>query len=452
MISRIMWALVVMIMFCVNVDGNAFTGKWRGELKIMGTKLPLVFNFNETESGGMTATMDSPQQNAKNIPFEVIYSSSDSISVACKRLNATYTGKLGDGVIKGQFIQNGYKLPLNLSPEKDLSERRPQTPKAPFPYVEKDTVFTSADGTALAGTLVIPADYKKGKKIPVVVMLTGSGPQNRDEEIFEHRPFAVIADFLAREGIASFRFDDRGTARSKGDYTMGTINTFKDDAKAAFHFVKGLSDFGKIGLLGHSEGGTLAVMIASEDKPDFIVSLAGMVIPSKETMLEQNIRLLEKYGISGSQRDDSEKLIRLLYDTIIEQYKSGVSSPVDVELLSREHSLDVPPMVIESIKRSLSVRNGYFDSLVSLDPTENLKKIKCPVLAINGTKDTQVNAEANLGAFRKYVKRAEVHSMEGLNHLMQHAGTGEISEYGEITETISPEVLDIITTFILKQK
>ncbi len=290
-----------------------------------------------------------------------------------------------------------------------------------------------------------------GKKCPIIVMVTGSGPQNRDEEIFEHRPFAVIADYLARNGVASFRYDDRGTASSKGDYSAATIETFKADAESALKLAKSLPGVGKAGILGHSEGGTLAILIAAERKPDFIITLAGMATPSKETLLAQNIRLLDQLGIIGSQREASIRLIETLFDKISEQHRRGQSTPIDVDLICKEKSLDVPAVVVESVKRNNQTRNPYFDSLVSLDPTESMKKINCPVLAINGTLDVQVNVDANLKAIETNVVNAEIRRMEGLNHLMQHAATGEISEYSEIAETITPDVLEIILNFIRRQ-
>ncbi len=429
----------------------ALTGKWRGDISMGAVKLPLVFNFNETSDGTTEATMDSPQQNAKDIPLDVKFCSQDSIYLECKMIGASYTGRIESDKIEGTFSQRGFNLPLTLTPEEDLSARRPQTPQPPFPYIEKDTVFVSYDGTELAGTLTLP-NTEAGKKFPTVVMVTGSGPQNRDEEIFEHKPFAVIADYLARNGIASFRFDDRGTALSKGNYSEATIDTFKEDARSACNFVKGLPQTGKTGILGHSEGGTLAVLMAADEKPDFIVSLAGMVIPAKETLLDQNIHSLDQLGISGKQKDACVELIEKLFDEIGRQYKSGVTSPIDIELICRENSLEVPEIVLESIKRNNVTRNSYFDSMVSLDPTPALKKVKCPVLAINGTKDMQVNADKNLEAFRNNVKNVDIQRMEGLNHLMQHATTGEVTEYNQIRETISPEVLTLISTFISRQK
>lgn len=443
-------SLILLVSIIAAVSANALTGKWRGELSIASTKLPLVFNFTESAEGVTGATMDSPLQNALGIPLEVKYCSDDSLSVICSMIGATYTAKISDNLIEGTFSQQGYRFPLTLTPEDDILTRRPQTPRPPFPYTETDTVFTSVDGTRLAGTLVVPHATDKNK-FPMVVMVTGSGPQNRDEEIFEHRPFAVIADALARNGIASLRYDDRGTAKSEGSYQEATIETFTNDAKSAFEFAKSLPIASKTGILGHSEGGTIAVLIAAEQIPDFIISLAGMVVPAKQTIIEQNIHTLEKIGITPAEKDASIKLIDILFDQIIAQHMAGKSEPLDIDLICKENSLTVPAVVLESVKRNNSARNGYFDSLVSLDPTSALRKIKCQVLALNGTKDTQVNPASNLRAFSLYVPKAEIHEMEGLNHLFQNCATGEISEYNEIKETISPETLTLITTFLLRQ-
>lgn len=448
--KRLIFLAVALMLLIPSGSFAQLTGKWRGELCLGPTKLPLVFGFGQDDAGNAVASMDSPQQNARDIPLDIRYLTSDSLSVECKNIGAAFSGTINGDKIEGTFSQMGYRFAMTLTPEPDLAVRRPQTPQPPFPYAERDTSFISTDGALLAGTLTLPTDMQPGRTA-VVVMLTGSGPQNRDEEIFEHRPFAVIADFLARNGIASFRFDDRGVAYSQGDFAKATIETFTNDARSAFRFVKGMPEFGKTGLLGHSEGGTLAVMIAADENPDFIVSLAGMVVPAKETLLAQNIRGLERAGISGAAKTDSEKLISLVFDEVIRQYRSGVSLPIDVEALCRENSLEVPPVVVESIKRNASARNGYFDSLLSLDPTEALKQITCPILAINGTMDVQVGADANLGAFAKYAGGAEIRKMGGLNHLMQHAATGEVAEYGSITDTISPEVLELIRAFIARQ-
>ncbi len=445
--SKFAILLTVSALLCGGLSGHALTGSWRGELSLGAAKLPLVFNFKEDAAGKTTATMDSPQQNAKGIPVEVVYCSSDSVNVACRMIGASYAGKIAGGKISGIFEQQGYKFPLALEPEVSLQERRPQTPVAPFPYETKDTTFRSSDGTELAGTLTIP-EKSFAKKLPMVVMVTGSGPQNRDEEVFEHRPFAVIADYLARNGIASFRYDDRGVAKSKGNYQTATIYTFREDAVAALRFVRSLEGFGKVGILGHSEGGSLAVVVAPDEKPDFIVSLAGATVPLKETLIAQNEHVLDRQGVTGKEKEQTLGLVRGIFEEIERQYEAGEFKPLDIEAICKRHSLDVPAAIKESIGSGMARRTRYFDSQVCLDPTPYLKKVKCPVLAINGTKDTQVDAEKNLKAFSDNIRNAEIHRMEGLNHLLQHASTGESSEYGELTETISPDVLRLIADFI----
>lgn len=439
--------LILLFALLLAAECSALDGKWRGNLDMKVAKLSLIFNFSKSDAGATIASMDCPQQNAKGIPLEITLLTADSIGVECKKFGMTYHARIFSDSIQGTFSQNGFRLPLTLEPEQSLLSRRPQTPVPPYPYQTTDTVFRSADGTILAGTLTVP-QTASGSRMPVVVMVTGSGPQNRDEEVFEHRPFAVIADYLARNEVASFRYDDRGVASSKGSFQAATIDTFKTDAASALHFVRSFPQFGSAGILGHSEGGTLAILLAAEKKPDFIISLAGAAVPMKDVLIAQNSRMLDRFGIAGAQKEASLRLLNIAFDSIRNQFYAGQFSPLDIDAICKENSLDVPPMVIGSIKSNMQTRNRYFDSLVSLDPTESLKRIACPVLAINGTKDTQVDAEPNLNAIRANVKGARIERMEGLNHLMQHATTGDMQEYYGITETISPDVLTLILNFI----
>lgn len=434
----------------VMVAGAALDGRWRGELQLGQRVLPLVFEFSHDDEGKLKATMDSPLQNAKGLPLTVVFESGDSLNVECKPIGARYTAKVLQESIEGTFSQMGYKFPLSLKPELSEAQRRPQTPKAPFPYSTVDTAFTSFDGTILAGTLTVP-DLGKGKKCPVVVMVTGSGAQNRDEEIFEHKPFAVIADYLARQGIATFRYDDRGFGKSGGDFISSTIETFKNDAGSAVNLVKSTGQFSKAGVLGHSEGGTVAIVLAGEKIPDFIVTLAAMAVPGKQTLLKQNRHLLERNGISKDECDAFMKVAEKYFDEIARQANAGISEPIDIDKLCEDEGVTMPAPLLESWRQSAAARSPYMDSLTSVDPTNSLRKINCPFLAINGTKDTQVNVDDNLGAIASAVKKAQILRMDGLNHLMQHASTGDVSEYGEISETISPEVLEIIAEFISEQ-
>lgn len=442
---NVFWALfATLILSAINVYGQS--GSWRGELDLGQMELPLVFNFSETASGEKQCTLDSPSQGAKGIPTEVILFTADSISLTCNAIGVSYTGKISTGVIKGRFKQRGFEFPLDLTPDSPIEERRPQPPKPPFPYSVIDTTFTAPDGAVMGATLTLPLNAQS-RKMPAVVMVTGSGPQNRDEELIDHKPFAVIADCLARNGIASLRYDDRGTGKSAGNFIKSSTFTFKDDAISGIKFLRSVACIGNVGVLGHSEGGTIAFMIGAEDKADFIISLAGMAISGKETMMRQNEHSLDLLKLPDAEKANSLKLIELVFDTIAEQVQKGVSNPIDIDSLAANNGLQVPQLVAQSLKMSQKTRGPWFDTFLTLNPREYLGKVKCPILAVNGEKDTQVYPD-NLSVIQQLVPQAKTMLMPELNHLMQHAVTGEMAEYGEIRETISTEVLDAVVKFI----
>lgn len=439
----------VAVLFCA--DALALNGAWRGELAVGEMKIPLVFNFAENGAGETSCTMDSPSQGAKGIAVTVVLCTSDSISLECNSIGVKFNGNISDDTIVGKFVQHGFTFPMTLKPDAPLQERRPQTPQPPYPYIVKDTVFMAPDGVELSGTLSIPI-VEKNQEVPAVVMVTGSGPQNRDEEMLDHKPFAVIADYLARNGVASFRYDDRGTGKSKGDFVKSTTYTFKDDAKSGIEFMRNVPGIGKTGVLGHSEGGTIAFMLGAENVPDFIISLAGLAVPGKDGLVAQNARTLEKSGITGRDKENSIALISCLFDEMAAQGKAGISTPIDPDSLAKAHGIEAPQEVLSTLKSTQKIRSSWFDILLGIDPEEDIANIKCPLLAINGDKDTQVEAEPNLAVIKKNYPEAEIRMMTSLNHMMQHAQTGEIAEYNEIRETISPEVLKIILEFIKNQK
>lgn len=442
------WAALA-IMAAAAPEALALDGSWRGELTLGRTSLPLVFNFSETESGETRCTLDSPAQGAKGIPTEVTYCSADSISLTASSIGASYAGTVTPGSIKGRFSQRGYEFPLDLTPdapEASEAERRPQTPAPPFPYTATDTAFTARDGAVMSATLTIPLDADS-RKIPAVVMVTGSGPQNRDEELFGHRPFAVIADYLARRGIATLRYDDRGTGRSGGDFATATTYTFRDDAAAGIDFLRSVGCIGPTGVLGHSEGGTVAFMLAADGKADFVVSLAGMALPGRETIMRQNRRSLAMSGLSEADMYNSLRMIELIFDAVAEQTERGETAPVDIDTLAAREGVSVPAAIMPQLRQVDRMRSPWLDAFLALDPRLYLAKVKCPVLAVNGDKDTQVSPD-NLEVIRGLVPHAEVMPMPGLNHLMQHAATGEVAEYAEISETISPDVLEAVARFI----
>lgn len=446
-LSRI--CILIAVVMTWTADVYALTGSWRGTLNLGQMKVPLVFNFSEAATGETQCTMDSPSQGAKGIATEVVLCTADSVSLTCNAIGVSYTGKISAGSINGRFSQRGYVFPLDLTPDSPAEERRPQTPTPPFPYNVIDTTFTAPDGAVMSATLTLPSTLDS-RKIPAVVMVTGSGPQNRDEEYFDHKPFAVIADFLARNGIASLRYDDRGTGKSTGDFLTSTTFTFKGDAVSGIEFLRSIDCIGRVGVLGHSEGGTIAFMAGAEDKADFIVSLAGMAISGKETMMRQNKHALDKSGLSDADKTNSLKIIGIVFDTIARQVRNGVAAPIDIDSIVAANGVRLPQQIIQSLKMTQSTRAPWVDSFLTINPREYLANVKCPVLAINGEKDMQVNPD-NLSVIKEFVPKADTMLMPDLNHLLQHAVTGEITEYDEIRETISPEVLEAIVQFIKKQ-
>ncbi|MDE6324419.1 MAG: CocE/NonD family hydrolase [Paramuribaculum sp.] len=448
---RSVWRVVSVLMAFLSVflpaRGGALTGAWRGSLELGPAKLPLVFNFTDGEGGGILCSLDSPQQGAYGIAAKVVFSDGDSLAVEVPGIRASYSGRIGRSEITGVFSQSGRSFPLSLSRELPIEERRPQTPRAPFPYSVTDSFFVSADGVRLAGTVVVPAGGLR-KDVPMVVMVTGSGPQNRDEELFEHRPFAVIADYLGRRGIASFRYDDRGTGASGGVFATSDIDDFAMDAEAALEFARSLNPEGRTGFLGHSEGGTIALMLGAKGVPDFVVSLAGMAVKGRDLLLEQNRHSLSRReGLTDTQKEE----ILLLVDHVFASIEDGCGlTDGEIDDYIAGHCRSVSPAVVAQVKNS--IRSDYFRKFVALNPPLWLKDIRKPVFALNGSLDTQVRAKANLMKIKESVVGSRVKEYEGLNHLFQHAQSGEMTEYGDIAETISEEVLKDVAEFVMQQK
>lgn len=408
---------------------TAQEGTWNGELNVMGNKVPLVFNFSTNG-----CTIDSPSQGVNGIQAEKTVKDDGTIKVKVGMIGATFEGKMTDGEIKGTYVQNGFPLPLTLKPGKQVV-KRPQTPVPPFPYKEEAVSFTNAQYT-FNGTLTLPENYSKNT--PVVLMVTGSGQQNRDEELFSHKPFAVIADALARQGIASLRYDDRGWGDKSVNFADFTTDDFRQDAAAAIPLLR--KRFNKVGILGHSEGGTIALMLAAEGKADFIVSLAGMAISGKETLIMQNRQAMSAIGLPKETVDSYCNSISKAFDEIASGKKASEINIDDVPVALK-------PITIKALQQA---DTPYIRHFLTVDVGKLLPKIKCPVLALNGTKDTQVDCDANTTRIEKGLAlcKHSIKKIDGVNHMFQHSNTGIVTEYQQIEETISPEVLQEVAKWI----
>ena len=422
--------MILALMSVAVVTLKAQTGAWTGKLKVSGVELALIFNIGEE-----SATLDVPDQGATEIPVEVSRDAVGGITLNVPAINASFKGLWAGKVIAGTFTQHGMSFPMTLTPGAPVI-RRPQTPVGPFPYATEEVTFTNGDAV-LKGTLTLPENCDR--KTPVLIMVTGSGLQNRDEELFGHKPFAVIADAFARAGIATLRYDDRGFGESTGDVVLCTTEDLKNDALAG---VKLLRDrFERVGVIGHSEGGTIALMLAGERQVDFAVSLAGMVVSGAETLLAQNRRAFESAGLPES---EVEAFARLLSDTFTAIRTRAPLPSADnydiTDALRKNYAAALP-----------SFRTPYMEFFLGLDLSASLSGITCPVMALNGTKDTQVQCDRNIAALEAGLpsnSRSVIRAEDGLNHLFQHCVTGEVSEYKSIEETFSPEVLSEMIAWI----
>lgn len=389
--------------------GQQISGPWTGQLDLGAQKLTIVLHFDKDASGKDVCTMDSPDQSAKGIPATLNFISADSVNLAVPNIGMTYAGKLSEGELKGSFSQMGMKLPLSLQPG-EVKHNRPQHPVEPYPYQTKDVAFQNKTANArFAGTLVYPEGYKEGDKVPVLIMVTGSGAENRDEEVFDHKPFLVIADYLARHGVASLRFDDRGVGKSTGSMEGATTKDFAEDALAGIEMLRGLKQFSKVGVLGHSEGGSVAFMLGAKQKVDFIISMAGVGAKGDTALTAQANRTYELMGVP--------------MQVNVAQYRAQVAQ----------------------------LNSPWLNYFLDYDPIPDIQGTRCPVFAINGDKDVQVVSSLNLKGIEKALsknKKNLVKEYPGLNHLFQHCTTGLPTEYAGIEETISEEVLGDIATWI----
>lgn len=446
-------------------------GIWEGTLKFSGTELRIIFTIARSSSNKLVATYDVPEQNAKDVPVDEIAFNNRDVRLEIIPIAGVFKGKLlEDGEkIEGHWTQSGMSLPLVLerTPTK-LVIKRPQEPKKPFPYKTEEVVLKNIDDEiTLAGTLTLPPSEGTS---PAVLLLSGSGAQDRDEAVFGHRPFLVLADYLTRRGIAVLRVDDRGVGGSNGDFDKATAMDYVSDAIACITYLKSRKEINHelIGLVGHSEGGMIASMTAVQ-LPDiaFIVLIASPGLPIKEMEYSEAARTLEANGASDDliarnravqeslflviNQETHSKVVKDKLTSIIEEFFKGLSEEEKKIIEISEENLEV--YIHDRFRR---LHSPWFRFYLNFDPGTALQKVTCPVLAINGEKDVQVKPKENLHAIIGALKAGgnknyTVKELPNLNHLLQTAETGNISEYGKIEETMSPTALQIIGDWILEQ-
>ena len=455
--------MLLVVIIALTVNAQDITGEWNGALKIQGMQLRIVFHVTKTDAG-YAATMDSPDQGAKGIAMSKASYNNQALTIELAAAKINYSGAFDNKeTVTGTFNQGGQSFPLNLTRKaiEKLDAKRPQNPLKPYPYYSEEVTFVNnKDNITLAGTLTLP---NKEGKFPVVVLITGSGPQNRDEELMGHKPFLVISDYLTRNGIGVLRYDDRGCYESKGNFAKATTNDFATDVEAAVNYLKTRKDIDvkHIGLIGHSEGGIIAPIVASKNKSvSYIVLMAGTAIPGSELLLRQQDLIGRASGMKNDELKTTAELNTHIFK-LIDEYQNTDTLKSKITNYLLEQSKVHPEMKIpegktvnDIIEMQLAqLMSPWMLNFIRYNPAPTLEKVTCPVLAINGDKDLQVPSNVNLPAIDKALKKggnnkSTIKELPGLNHLFQECKTGLPNEYGEIQQTISPVALEIMTVWI----
>lgn len=463
-IKRLLFVLIIGLLFCFKIYPQAIktdlTGSWIGSIDAGTVSLRIIFKLKITGDDKYSATMDSPDQGAEGILLGDVIIIRDSIVIKAPLLLGEYVGVIeSEDNIEGVWTQAGRKFDLNLERlEEEFAIKRPQEPKPPYPYKLMDAEFRNYKADiSLAGTITYPSDTGS---YPAVVLVSGSGPQNRDEEIMGHKPFAVLADYLTRKGIAVLRYDDRGVAKSGGSYAGATSADFGDDAEAGVEYLKTL-DFvnpSKIGIIGHSEGGLIAFMLAARlNDLAFIVSMAGPGTSGRRIIEDQTEYISRLSGVPEVTIKESYLVNSLIYDIMEDKEDSStginrIKDTVSAYYSDLGYDEKIINQIVNNIGNSISLSTyNWLRYFIMTEPQDYLKMIKCPVLAINGSKDSQVLADINIEGIRSGLENnenADIRIYPGLNHLFQQCETGLLNEYSQIDETISPEVLNDIAGWI----
>lgn len=459
----------VFYIFLFLLTGNLYSqeiiGSWTGSLKIQETSLRLVFNVSMKDSV-LISTFDSPNQGAFGLPTtRTTYSESDKkLEIIASGLGIFYRGILENDSIVGTFNQGGIPFPLTL--RKTIKEvvHKPQTPIEPLPYISEEVTISdnSQNKVSLSGTLTLPDSTGI---FPAIILIAGSGPNDRDETIFGHKPFYVISDYLTRNGFAVLRYDKRGVGKSTGDYSKATISDFVTDASNALEYLKSRKgiDSSKIGMLGHSEGGIIAPMVASKSSDvKFLVLLAAPGTKGIEIVLDQNENSLKHQGIEPETINRLQLTNREIFESLLVWSGSENDRTALRDRLSYLWE-QLPILIKLKLEKEPYLRAQFnamitpgYRSFLATDPKDYLSLVSCPVLAINGENDVQVPALKNLEAIKHHIQKGgnykvETKSYPMLNHLFQESITGQPDEYAKIDQTISPQVLSDITNWVKNQ-
>jgi pimeloyl-ACP methyl ester carboxylesterase len=443
--------LLIVMLLTTQILGQQkdLSGIWSGKLQLPNTlKLTVVFHIQKDSLGQYNSTMDSPDQGAKGIQTESTTIVNDSITIKIPMIRGYYTGKINYDSMKidGKWNQGGMSMDLSVSKTEKFEEaKRPQEPNPPYPYKSEDVTFENKiDSLTLAGTLTLP---DSGSNFPAVVLITGSGAQNRDEELLGHKPFLVIADYLTRNGFAVLRYDDRGYGKSTGNFATATTEDFVKDALAAVEYLKsrGEINHSKIGLIGHSEGGLVAPMAAVKSNDvAYIIMMAGPGLPGDSILILQSELIQRAEGNNDEDIQKSLRVNRKIYSLIKniddnETLRKKISDVLDSEIsnMTDDEKSKLGDIQIFKDMQLKTLTSPWFEFFIKYDPRPVLEKVKCPVLAIDGEKDLQVPGVENLAAIERALKKAgnknfETVLLPGLNHLFQTTKTGAPSEYGAI--------------------
>ncbi len=448
-----------------GLPGRGLAGVWQGSLLVRGVmELRLVLHLEAAGDGSLTGTMDSIDQGARDIPVSAMVENQRAVRIEVQKVRGEFDGHMSDdgSEMAGEWKQMGQTTPLVLRRLAQAPDtRRPQDPEKPYPYEEVTVAFDNPDARiTLAGTLTLP---RSSGRPPAAILLSGSGPQDRDEAVMGHRPFLVLADHLTRHGVAVLRFDDRGVGHSTGRFAEATHEDFVSDALAALTFLRARPDIDpkRIGFIGHSEGGLIAPLAAVR-APDtaFLVLLAGVGVPVDQLLARQSQDILRLSGASQDLMEESARRQRELFNllrqkTADEEVRRHLRELAQTQLEGltdeQKRALGITDAAIEAQIRL--VLSPWFRQLLFHDPQATLAQVRCPVLALNGAKDVQVAADDNLKAIREALARGGnrkvvTREFPDLNHLFQHCQTGAVAEYGALEETLAPEVLEAVSDWL----